>query len=130
MLHQATNSRFSVRLFCLHAWGALDYHADSGHSDQQKSFDDNCVEEDGLDESKLVSWSTYISLSRLSCSDYHQRHESHRGQRKRFTRLVCQKRPSTYHCKNQELNDILVKPLPAGTSLTASSPRPFFVLLK
>ena len=62
MLHQATNSRFSVRLFCLHAWGALDYHADSGHSDQQKSFDDKCVEEDGLDESKLVSWSTYIYL--------------------------------------------------------------------
>jgi hypothetical protein len=31
-----------------------DQFADSGHSDQQNSLDDICVEEDGQDEGKLL----------------------------------------------------------------------------
>ena len=83
MPHQATNSRFSVRLFCL-LHGVCLTITDSGHSDQQTSLDDRYVEEDGQDEGKILSCSNILPniFSRLACSDHHQRHSAHRGQRK------------------------------------------------
>ena len=66
MLLQATNSRFSVRLFCL-LYDVRLTITDSGHSDQQDSLDDRFVEEDGQDEGKLfwclIYYSVYLFLT-------------------------------------------------------------------
>lgn len=43
-------------------WGSLNHRTDSGHSDQQKSFDDISIEEDGQDEGKLLSCLTYYCI--------------------------------------------------------------------
>ena len=85
MLRQATRSFFSVRLFCLLHDVRLTI-TDSGHSDQQTSVDDTYLGEDVQDAGKLLSCLTYyrVSFSRSTCSDYHQRHSAHRGQRKRL----------------------------------------------